>query len=202
VLLCYAGTAGSTTAEADAAIEPLLELGTVIRASIAERRYAEVLEEATALPAGLRMVPRNTLVRSVDDGTIAAIARFHESPTPPGIAVRSLGGAFGRVAADATAFAHRDAEAMVVGALVVPADTSDDDVERALQPWHAVAARGLGTYIGFQGSATADDVAAAYPSPTHERLVGVKRAYDPANVFARNHNIVPSVAGQAEGPAA
>ena len=51
VLLCYAGAPGSAVADADAAIEPLLELGTVTQASIAERRYAEILEDAQH-PAG------------------------------------------------------------------------------------------------------------------------------------------------------
>ena len=51
VLLCYAGAPGTAMTDADAAIEPLLELGTVTQASIAERRYAEVLEDAQQ-PAG------------------------------------------------------------------------------------------------------------------------------------------------------
>ena len=48
VLLCYAGEPGTTVSEADAAIEPLLELGTVTAATIAERRYSEILEDAAA----------------------------------------------------------------------------------------------------------------------------------------------------------
>ena len=61
VLLCYAGAPGAAVTDADAAIEPLLELGTVTQASIAERRYAEILEEAQH-PPGVRLVGRNTLV--------------------------------------------------------------------------------------------------------------------------------------------
>ena len=65
-----------------------------------------------------------------------------------------------------------------------------------------MAALGTGTYINFQGSATAEDVAAAYPPATYARLAAVKRAYDPGNVFALNHNIEPAPAQEAEGPAA
>jgi FAD/FMN-containing dehydrogenase len=201
MLLCYAGAPGSSVADADAAIEPLLELGTVVSASITEQRYSEILEDAMHPPAGVRPSARNTLVPVLDGDTIAAIDRLWGA-APTVIAVRSLGGAFARVPADATAFAHRDAEAMVVCMLLQPETASDADVEQALLPWREVAAHGTGTYINFQGAATPGDVAAAYPPATYARLAAVKRAYDPDNVFARNHNIAPAEDDLAEGPAA
>ncbi|KQZ68852.1 FAD-binding oxidoreductase [Nocardioides sp. Root151] len=188
VLLCYAGQ--GDVAAANDAIEPLLELGTVLRASISECRYADLLEDAAA-PPGLRVAGRNTLVRSVNDEVITAIDRLHRSPAPAMIALRSLGGAFSRVQREATAFAHRDAEAMVLCMAMLPESATDDDVARALQPWEPVAARGIGSYTNFQGSASAADVAAAYPPATYARLSLVKRAYDPGNVFAHNHNVLP-----------
>ena len=201
VLLCYAGEPGTSVSEADAAIEPLLELGTVTGADISERRYAEVLEHAEP-PPGLRMTARNTLVPTLGDDVIAAIDSLHRTPGPKAVAVRSLGGAFARVPADATAFAHRDAEAMIICALMLPPTATDADVEQALVPWGAVASQGTGTYINFQGSAAAEDLAAAYPPPTYARLAEVKRAYDPGNRFALNHNIAPTPVAEAEGPAA
>jgi FAD/FMN-containing dehydrogenase len=201
VLLCYAGEPGTAVAEADAAIEPLLELGTVAAASISERRYAEILEEAQH-PPGVRLVTRNTLVPTLDDEVIEAIDRLSGAAGPVVIAVRSLGGAFARVPTSATAFAHRDAEAMVVGLRVLPETATEADVEQALVPWQDVAALGTGTYVNFQGSADAEDLAAAYPPATYARLAAVKGAYDPGNVFALNHNVEPDSAQRAEGPAA
>jgi FAD/FMN-containing dehydrogenase len=198
VLLCYTGEPDVAVAEVDAATEPLFELGTVVTANLAERRYPEILEDAQH-PPGVRMVVRNTLVRTLDDAAIAAIDRLHSAPRPTVIAVRSLGGAFGRVPAEATAFAHRDAEAMVVGMVALPDTATDADVDRALAGWRDVAAHGTGTYVNFQGSATAADLAAAYPPATYARLAAVKRAYDPANRFALNHNVEPA---PAQDPAA
>ena len=184
VLLCYAGEPGTDVAAVDAAIEPLFELGTVTTASVRERRYPEILEDAE-LPPGVRLVVRNTLVPALDDAVIAAIGRLQKQV----IAVRSLGGAFARVPADATAFAHRGAEAMVVGMAVLPPGTATD---AAPAGWQGVAEYGTGTYVGFQGSATAADLAAAYPGPTYARLAAVKRTYDPTNRFALNHNVEPA----------
>jgi FAD/FMN-containing dehydrogenase len=189
VLICYAG---GTAAQADAAIQPLRELGTVTAVKIADRRYGEILENAAAPPPHLRLVTRDTLVPHLDDALIDDIVRLHAGPVPTAVAVRSLGGAFGRVPVDATAFAHRDAEAMIVALLMLPSTAADQEVERALGPWRTVAAAGTGTYVNFQGSATAEDLAAAYPPATYARLAEVKRAYDPGNRFALNHNIEPA----------
>jgi FAD/FMN-containing dehydrogenase len=201
VLLCYAGEPGTVTADVDATIGPLFELGTVTEATIAERRYAEILEDAEH-PPGLRMVARNILVPILDGAVIAAIDRLHAGPGPTVIAVQSLGGAFGRVPTDATAFAHRDAEAMVVCMLMLPGTATNAEIEQALIPWRAVAAHGTGTYANFQGSATAQDLAAAYPPATYARLAAVKHAYDPDNRFALNHNVKPAPVEPAEDPAA
>ena len=116
--------------------------------------------------------------------------------------MRSLGGAFGRVPADATAFAHRDAEAMVVALADAARDGNRRRGRARARPWRDVAAHGTGTYVNFQGSATAADLAAAYPPATYARLAAVKRAYDPANRFALNHNVAPAPAEPVEDPAA
>jgi FAD/FMN-containing dehydrogenase len=191
VLLCYAADPDTAVEEVDKAIESLFQLGTVVEGTLAERRYAEILEDAEQFPPGIRLIARNALVPDLDDATVAAIARLHAAGRTA-VAIRSLGGAFGRVSSDATAFAHRDAEAMVLGMIMLPAAAPDVDVLRALLPWHAVASHGTGTYVNFQGSATATDVAAAYPPATYARLAAVKRAYDPDNRFALNHNIEPA----------
>jgi FAD/FMN-containing dehydrogenase len=75
---------------------------------------------------------------------------------------------------------------------VLPGTAPDAEVEQALAPWREVAARGTGTYVNFQGSATAEDLAAAYPPATYARLAAVKRDYDPENRFALNHNVEPA----------
>lgn len=48
-----------------------------------------------------------------------------------------------------------------------------------------------GAYINFLGDDSLDAVRAAYPPVTWERLVDVKKKYDPFNLFTSNHNIPP-----------
>ena len=53
------------------------------------------------------------------------------------------------------------------------------------------ASVGPGVYVNFLGDEGADRVREAYPGPTWDRLVEVKRRYDPGNLFRRNQNIPP-----------
>ena len=115
VLLCYAGEPGTTVTEADAAIEPLLELGTVTAARISERRYVDILEDAAAPTrpsAGRPQHPGADPRRRCAFGDRPPARRRHrpdrDRGAEPGRGVQP--GACG-----ATAFAHRHAEAMVVG---------------------------------------------------------------------------------------
>lgn len=187
ITLCYAGD----DAGFDDAVDPLLGIGTVTVNGVEVLPYADILEDASH-PPGMRVVARNALVPSVDDDVVDAVMEMYRSEAPTMSSIRSLGGAFGRVAPRDTAFAHRGAEAMVFCGAVLAADATRDDVDRALAPWAGVERCGSGAYLNFHGSATPEDLLAAYPGETYERLAEVKRSYDPDNTFARNHNIAPN----------
>ena len=180
--------------QADSMIDPLLGLGDVTRATIEERSYGDVLEPGGPLPPGMRLFARNMLVRRLDASVLAAVDRFRREAPMSSVIVRSLGGRFGDVPCDATAFAHRDAEAMVLAMAMVP--ESQAGAEAGFDAaWAGLAAHRHGVYLNFQGRASSEDLAAAYPPATYARLAEVKRRYDPGNVFRHNHNITPSPRG-------
>ena len=58
--------------------------------------------------------------------------------------------------------------------------------------WARLAPHTNGAYANFLSTTSEADVAAIYPTETRRRLAAVKREYDPANVFAGNHNVRPS----------
>ena len=55
----------------------------------------------------------------------------------------------------------------------------------------AAAAPRAGRWLNYLGDDQADDAIRAAYGPNYDRLVEVKRRYDPDNVFHLNHNIVP-----------
>jgi FAD/FMN-containing dehydrogenase len=170
-----------------AALEPLRTIGTVVAEDVSERPYAEILEEAHP-PEGVLPVIGNTLVESVDESLIEAIATAYAAGGRV-VFLRSLGGAFGRVDSADTAFAHREAEALVVSAAFLPADSTEDQIAGARAVWRTIGDQGVGAYAGFLGSDTAEDLAALWPGETLERLREVKRTWDPENTFRRNFNV-------------
>jgi FAD/FMN-containing dehydrogenase len=101
------------------------------------------------------------------------------------------GGAVSRIADDATASSHRDATFMIhpIGCWQEAADDDRhlawvNEVTEAMQPF----ATG-GVYLNFM--ADEDRVPAGYGAGKYERLVELKRKYDPENVFRFNQNISP-----------
>jgi FAD/FMN-containing dehydrogenase len=173
------------------AIDPLRSLGNVLGDTVSEKPYAEVLEEAHP-PEGIRPVIGNALLEQLTGDVIDAITAAYSNGTGGRVVfLRSLGGAMGRVAPEATAFAHRAAQVLVVSAKFLPLDPPEDLVAEARAEWQTIGRHGIGSYAGFLGSDTADDIAALWPSETMARLVEVKRAWDPENVFRRNFNIRP-----------
>jgi FAD/FMN-containing dehydrogenase len=173
-------------------IDPIRRLGTVTSDDIALTPYADTLVDGTAPPAGIQFVIRNAFAgkESVPE-VLQILAEAGASQRPPFIAVRSVGGAVSRVPGDATAYAHRQAELMVVTTIAGP-EPAVEAARPALDAiWTRLAPHVNGAYANFLASATEEDVAAIYPSQTYKRLAAVKRRYDPGNLFARNHNVRP-----------
>lgn len=106
--------------------------------------------------------------------------------------IRVLGGAVSRVANDATAYAFRDRPIQLTLAAMFP-----DGAELPKhQAWidrfkSALPAHRPGVYVNFMKDEGPARVREAYPSPTWERLVTIKRRYDPSNLFRLNQNITP-----------
>jgi FAD/FMN-containing dehydrogenase len=122
---------------------------------------------------------------------VAALVRAFSHRRAPGesreLDFMPWGGAYNRVSADATAFVHRKELFQLKHAVVVEPDASTGEKDSAhrqvARSWESVHPWGSGRV--FQNFADPDlEVwAEAYYGPNLDRLVRVKKRYDPANVF-------------------
>jgi len=193
VLLCYAG---DDETAANRAIKPLLHLGTVKGQNIQKKPYYEVLENA-ALPPGLQMIAQNGFLKTLSKEALGVLAAHYGKVGSPIIQIRSLGGAMARVSPQATAFAHREHEALVIMAVFAPSATPEEQVRHIRQAaWRPLEPLTIGAYSSYLSDAGEASVAAAYPSATYARLASIKAIYDPDNVFNQNQNIKPAVIGE------
>ena len=195
VLLCYAGDDETV---ARGAIEPFLRLGDVRSQDIQKKPYAAMLEDAQPLPPSVKMVGHNGFVRTLGAEALEVLAAHYGQAGAPIAQIRRLGGAMARVDPQATAFAHRENEALVVVPAFAPVDAPDEQVLQIRQSaWEPLAPFSSGAYGNFLSEASAASVAATYPGETYTRLARIKAIYDPENLFSQNLNIQPAPDGHA-----
>ena len=138
---------------------------------------------------------RSLVLHTADADTAATILRHAGPDTPFLVEVRQLGGALGREPAVPNAVGHRDG-AVTVYTTAYPhptgPSTSDGTAEQALLDDLARWSDG-GALVNFLAGphVTPADVRAAYEPDLHARLVEIKTAWDPDNMFRINHNIPP-----------
>ena len=121
------------------------------------------------------------------------IAWAERKPTPLSLThLNHFGGAMSRVANDATPFAHRDAMfAFSQDAFWEGPEATAPNVKWVKDYWQAMRAHSpRGAYVNFMADEGEDRVRESYRG-NYDRLLQIKRKYDPANLFRLNQNIKP-----------
>jgi Berberine and berberine like len=146
------------------------------------------------VPPGLQHYWKANFVRELTDDAIAA--HLEHGPKVPvvnsTVHIYPINGACHRVGADETAFAYRDASFATVIAGMWP-NPADNDANTAWVKDYYEATAPLseeGGYINFMSGDDQGRIRANYRG-NYDKLVEVKRAYDPENLFRVNQNIVP-----------
>jgi len=187
-MLAYAGQAEA----GQRAVAPFRALADPIADMVRPMPYAGMFppeEEFHPTAAG------HTMYLDRVDGTVADTILEHIQASDAAmraVQLRALGGAMARVPVEATAFAHRHSRIMANVAAFYEGPADRD----RRQAWVDGLAAALhqdddGAYVNFLGDEGPERVRQAYPGPTWDRLVEVKRRYDPDNLFRRNQNIPP-----------
>jgi FAD/FMN-containing dehydrogenase len=139
----------------------------------------------------------------LEDGALDAVVKYAATlPTSQcEIFIALVSGRANRIAADATAYAHRDTQFVlnVHGRW----DKAEDDrqcIAWAREFFDAAAPFAAGgVYVNFMTQDEVGRVPAAYGA-NYERLVHLKSRYDPTNLFRVNQNIRPVGYSETIGP--
>jgi FAD/FMN-containing dehydrogenase len=191
-LLAYAGDAEA----GERAVAPLRALAEPLADMVQPMPYAGLFQGGDEIEV-VEESARSLFCDTVDaTAAKAVVEHLRASTAPMAVAqLRVLGGAMARVPVEATAYAHRHRR-MMAGVGCVYEQAADRPVHDAWADEFAAALRqgDPGVYVNFLSDEGPARVREAYPGPTWDRLVEVKRRWDPDNLFRRNQNIPPGPA--------
>ncbi len=181
--------------QAERALKPFHDVAQVVADGSGPLPYPALNSAFDALyPKGLRAYWKGAFVKTLPDAAIAAHVE-HGSKVPEVSCTMHLypiNGACHRVGANDTAFAYRDATYGMVflAGWTDPAKDAERiawvrDYYEALSPYAEP-----GGYINFMQDDDYGRIQDNYRQ-NYDRLVDIKRAYDPGNLFHLNQNIAP-----------
>ena len=192
----------TVSASADPAVaapthDKILELGPPLADMVGPMPYVvlqSMLDEGMA--AGLPVYWKAHFLNGLDDAAIDQIVDWGNRADSPVslVLIEHLGGAVARVPAHETAFAHRHAayNIAIIGRWLDP-DGADATIAWTRGFHDALTPFAAGVYMNYLGVGDSGErVREAYDEDVYARLVALKRAYDPENLFHRNQNIRPA----------
>lgn len=192
--VCFTGP----MADVDRVMAPIRALGQPVVDLLGEQPYTEVQSYLDVTePKGVDYYWKTEYLTRLDDGFLTALQDlFATCPCPDAeLGILHLEGALNERADDDGAVGNRDVHYVLgVNGMWPPGDPQGEAFRRWVRDaWEQLRPFTAGrTYINFQ---TADEdqarIRATYGA-NYDRLVQVKRAYDPANLFRTNRNVVPA----------
>jgi FAD/FMN-containing dehydrogenase len=189
----YVGaTHSGSPEEAEEVLRPLRDLGPVVD-TFREVPYLALQTSADEEMAwGKRFYMKGAFLAELSDAFVDAAAA-HATTGHGSVTLWAQGGAISRVPEDAMAFTGRNAPFW----LGVEAEWDDQAEDDAMIDWGRTTMAALdpftaaGHYVNDMVETGRDVVRSVYGDAKYERLVGLKRAVDPDNVFRLNQNIEP-----------
>jgi len=182
--------------EAERDLEPFKRWGSPLVVEVGPMPYPVMNTILDAgFPAGALNYWLSSFTRGLPDELIdTAVERYATVPSPlTPILFEHFHGAVTRVGVTETAVPHREQG----WNLLIPSvwrDAADSETNIAWSRETFAAAEphfGNGRWLNYLGDDQAEDAIRAAYGPNYDRLVEVKRRYDPDNVFHLNHNIAP-----------
>ena len=181
--------------QGEAALKPLLDVAPPVAQHVGPMPYPELNSAFDALvPPGMQHYWKANFVNELTDEAIEA--HLEHGPKVPvvnsTVHIYPINGACHRVPSDATAFAYRDATFATVIAGMWPDPSQNEANTQWVRDYYDATAplSEEGGYVNFMAEDDQDRIRANYKG-NYDRLVEVKRKYDPDNLFRHNQNIRP-----------
>jgi FAD/FMN-containing dehydrogenase len=190
--VCYAGDLD----DGERMLRPLRAFGRPLADWIAPMPYTALQSGSdAAYAAGQHNYWKSHYLHELTDAVIDTVMEHAPAMASPlaSFYFQHIGGAIGRGDDSTAAFGHRDG-AFEFTIPCVWRDRAETDANVAWTRNFAAAMQPFasGVYVNNLGGEGADRVKAAYKPATYARLVALKNAYDPDNVFRLNQNIEPA----------
>jgi FAD/FMN-containing dehydrogenase len=191
VVACWAGP----LEQGENVLKPFHDIAPVAAEHVGPMPYPAINSAFDALlPPGLQQYWKANFLTELSDEQIDAQIQWGpKAPTVNSTGhIYPINGAVHRVATDETAFPYRDANfaTVIAGAWPDPAD-NEANIKWVRDFYQASAAHAEeGGYINFMAGDDQARIKANYRG-NYDRLVEVKRKYDPGNLFHLNQNIKP-----------
>jgi FAD/FMN-containing dehydrogenase len=197
-VVVIAGVYSGTVEDGEPVVQPLRELGEPLVDVSGPWPWLGLQSGFDPLfPKGGFYYWKSRAVAELTDEAIDDIADWAvRRPTPlTDLTIWHHGGAISRVPESETAYGGRDATFLVTGEVSWsdPAQ-SDDAIAWGREFWNAMGKYSTGgLYLNFPGfGEEKDELVRAGYGANYDRLVELKRKYDPANLFRMNLNIAPA----------
>src|SRR4051794_38179395 len=195
-IVAVAGVHAGEPEEGGAVMQPLKDLGDPIADLIDVMPYEAMQSVLDGLwERGAYNYFSSSYVDEMDDAAVAAAVERHRATPGPSseIHLQHFGGAVARVGDDESAFGNRSAQYVLnVIARTPGPEGFEESVAWARGTTDALAPVSRdAAYSNFMGDADDARLRASYGDAKYERLVALKRRYDPTNLFRLNQNIAP-----------
>ena len=191
IVACWSGPLD----EGEQAIRPLREVAPIVGEFVGPMPYPALNSMFDALvPPGLQHYWKANFNTELSDGAIEG--HLQHAPGLPAVNstvhIYPIDGACHRVGADETAFAYRNANfATVIAGMWPDPAQNEANIQWVRDYYQATAPHSeAGGYINFMSEDDGDRIQANYRNH-YDRLVEIKRKYDPGNLFHVNQNIAP-----------
>ncbi len=196
LFVCHSGS----LEEGERLVAPIKAFGTPVGDVLQRRSYVsqQSILDATQ-PNGRRYYWKSEYLPGVEPALLTSMIEHAQGLRSPhsAILVFPLDGALNRMPADHSPAGNRDARSVLN--ITASWDAADDDAENV--EWARAVWRDMrhfstgGTYVNFLTEEEGDDRVRAAYGAQYGRLMEIKAAWDPDNVFRINKNIAPGAGG-------